>query len=131
MMKKIIDKLSAVLLIICFVRLLYSGMIITLTEKHSSFSYYENRNLAEFPKYSRKALIDGSYTSGLENWLSDFAAYRESLLKLQTLTDIKIFNRPMVNEVVINDDVLLPCRAYGKERGEFLLRFSAVSICVF
>lgn len=112
MMKKIIDKLSAVLLIICFVSLLYSGMIITLTEKHSSFSYYENRNLAEFPKYSRKALIDGSYTSGLENWLSDFAAYRESLLKLQTLTDIKIFNRPMVNEVVINDDVLLPWKDF-------------------
>ena len=74
MVKKIIDKASAALLILCFLGLLYSGMIATIKEEHEEFSYFENRNLAEFPKYSRQALIDGSYTSGLENWLNDVAA---------------------------------------------------------
>ena len=121
MVKKIIDKASAALLILCFLGLLYSGMIATIKEEHEEFSYFENRNLAEFPKYNRQALIDGSYTSGLENWLNDFAAYREPLLKLQTLADIKIFKRPMINEVVINDDVLLPWKEFESVDGNQIL----------
>lgn len=121
MVKKIIDKASAALLILCFLGLLYSGMIATIKEEHEEFSYFENRNLAEFPKYSRQALIDGSYTSGLENWLNDFAAYREPLLKLQTLADIKIFKRPMINEVIINDDLLLPWKEFESVDGNKIL----------
>ena len=111
-MRKIISTMSAIILIVCFVTFLTAGMLTTILSEKAKFSYYENRELAKFPKYSEKALIDGTYTSEIENWLKDFAAWREPLLHIHTIADMNFLKRPVVNDIVISKDVLLPWKDF-------------------
>ncbi|ARP50140.1 DHHW family protein [Caproicibacterium lactatifermentans] len=46
-------------------------VIINLVVPDKSFSVNENRNLAEWPKFSVQSLLDGSYTTGLQSYVSD------------------------------------------------------------
>ncbi len=48
------------------------------------FSPVENRNLHQLPEFSWTALVDGSYTAGLEDYLSDQFPLRDSWMGLKT-----------------------------------------------
>ncbi len=79
-----------------------------------SWSYFENRALTPRPALSREAVADGRYFQELEKYLCDHAAGRGSALKLSTLADMKLLRRPVVNDVVVTDDVLLAYNEYEK-----------------
>ncbi len=80
----------------------------TLFGEKEGYSYFENRNLATKPVAESDAIADGSYFSDLETYFADHAAGRRTLVKLSAWVDIKILHRPVVNDVVITDDILLP-----------------------
>lgn len=48
-----------------------------------SYSEHELRELAELPKFSAAALMDGSYFSGLNTWFADTFPLRDSFLTVQ------------------------------------------------
>ena len=84
---------------------------LTVARNTESYSYYENRNLASLPSYSAETAADGSYFSAIETHLSDHAFARNTMMKLKIKSDL-VLGRPVVNEIVITDDALLPYYNY-------------------
>ena len=104
-MKRI--KLSELFVSFCFLAFLFGAMVLTVVRDKEGYSYYENRSLANIPKYTAEADGDGSYVNQWERYLSDHAALRNTLLKVKTKLDLA-FQRPVVNETVIGNNILLP-----------------------
>ncbi|MBQ7923619.1 MAG: hypothetical protein IJ325_13760 [Clostridia bacterium] len=102
------------ILFVCAVLLfLFGAMAFTVMSMDESYSFYENRNLAEIPAFTVSGMLDGSWFSDVETSLQDHAAGRNVALKIKTWLDLRVFRRPVVNEVVIaEDDLLLPWNAY-------------------
>lgn len=103
-MKK--QKISSYIITALFVGLLVFIMIITVITPKKTESYYENRALSEFPEFSKQSFIDGKYSDEVESFLIDHCAFRETMEKLDIWFDI-ILKRPMINDVVIKNDMLL------------------------
>ena len=106
-MKRFSDWLMAVL----FAGGLLALMCATILLPKNRYSYYENRNLADFPEISRNTVLSGQVFDDLETMFCDYAAGRTSMLKLRTWADLNLFHRPVVNDVVVTEDTLLPYRA--------------------
>lgn len=75
---------------------------------YTLFSYYENRNLAEVPPIKKETVLNGSYFSHVETWAKDHLAKRCGILVCDTKLNLDLLKRPVVNETVITDKVLLP-----------------------
>lgn len=106
-------RISELFMTVCFLGFLAAALFFTVTGETDEFSYFENRNLAAFPAYSREAVGDGSYTSQLEQYLEDHAALRSTMLRAKVQADLAL-HRPVVNDTVITEDRLLPYLPVGK-----------------
>lgn len=98
--------------IACFGVLLIGAMIAGVLLTPSQYSYYENRNLASFPEVTVEGVMNGSFFTDLDTYIKERSTVRESFLRLSTLIDLYILHRPVVNEVVIDKDTLLPFNNY-------------------
>ena len=96
----------------CFGVLLIGAMITGVILTPSQYSYYENRNLASFPEVTVEGVMNGSFFTDLDTYIKERSTVRESFLRLSTLIDLYILHRPVVNEVVIDKDTLLPFNNY-------------------
>ena len=92
---------------ICFLAFLFGAMVLTVVREKGEYSFYENRSLAPVPEYTAEGDGDGSYVNQWEKYLSDHAALRNTLPKGKTRADL-LLRRPVVNDVVIGDGILLP-----------------------
>ena len=111
-MKKKSKKLSEILMICAFVLFITVSMAVTLTNRGDMYSYYENRLYAQMPEVNAENIVQGDFFNDLESFLCDHAAGRQTLLKAKTYADIYLLRRPVVNDVVVTDDVLLPFNGY-------------------
>lgn len=100
-------RLSEYFVIACFLLFLLGAAVVTIVREEETYSFFENRNLAAKPVYSGEADGNGSYFGGWEKYLSDHAAARNTLLRIKTKLDLSL-GRPMVNDVVVTEDCLLP-----------------------
>lgn len=92
---------------VCFLAFLGAGLAATVLRRPETVSYFENRALAAFPARSAQSIGDGSYAAQLETYLDDHAALRNTLLACKTRIDLAL-RRPVVNEVVVTKERLLP-----------------------
>lgn len=97
-------------LMFCFA--LVSVPTVTIWRPKEAQSYYENRDYASIPDFNWKDIADGSYFQNLESYFCDQAALRTTVLKFSAWLDLKLFRRPVVNNVVIDDDLLLAYEEY-------------------
>ena len=96
--------------------LLVSGVLLflaasglwSLLREGDSVSYYENRQLASPPQLSREGVLSGGSFRELDTWLREHTAGRNTILRAGTLFHWKVLRRPVVNEVVLGEEVLLP-----------------------
>ena len=100
------------LVVIGFLGFLALALIVTLVRPKSGWSYYENRNLARPAELSVETVLDGTFPASVEPVLQDHAAGRNTLMKLSAWADLHLFHRPVVNEVVPSDGMLLGFNAY-------------------
>ena len=107
---KIISRLAA----FGFFILLAVLCVLTLRHADETYSFFENRNLTRKPVAESETTLSGEYFTDLERYLVDRAAWRSDLVKLDTRLSLAIC-RPVVNEVVVLDDKLLPFNAYDGE----------------
>ena len=118
-------RLSELFLIGCFMAFLTVVLLVTVFSQKESVSYYENRNLAALPDASREGVLDGGYFQALDAWMEDHCAGRDALLKVRTAFDlgknVRLLRCPVVNEVVVKDDVLLPYNEFETVDREYLL----------
>jgi len=112
MKKEKISFISSLAVVFVFVMFLLCGMAATLLRENESYSFFENRNLATMPEFTVDGALDGSYFSAVDTYLKEHSAGRTTLLKANTYIDLNILKRPVVNDVVITDGVLLPWNEY-------------------
>ena len=79
-----------------------------LWSRKETTAYYENRTLAARPALTWEGVRDGSFGSALETWYSDHFPGRSTLLKADTAVQMNVLHRPVVNNMVVTEDVLLP-----------------------
>ena len=89
-----------------------------LWSRHETSAYYENRSLAARPDLTWESLWDGSYGSRLESWYSDHFPGRTTLLKADTTVQMDLLDRPVVNGMVVTEEVLLPELTYSEYTAE-------------
>lgn len=78
----------------------------TILGKNESFSYAENRRLADVPELSVSGLYDGSDVEKVGNYITDHFAGRKTLLSAQTRLQAEL-SEQIVNGIYIGKDRLL------------------------
>ncbi|OUQ56983.1 hypothetical protein B5E58_10030 [Tyzzerella sp. An114] len=101
-------KVSKLFCICAFVFFISITGVATVFSVKYDYSFYENRNLAQLPRFSKESFISGEYFEGLGKYLEDQCEAREVLMKINTFVNMKILKRPVVNDIVVKDDILLP-----------------------
>lgn len=110
-MKKLADRVF----LLCAAAALLSVPALTLARVSARQSlYYENRTLADKPAWDWEAVLEGDWFSGWEAWYSDRVPGRTTLLRLTAKADLDLLKRPVVNDVVVSGDKLLPFLPYGR-----------------
>lgn len=107
-----IQKAANVFFVLCFLCILFIGMLVTIAKPKETDSYFENRTLASVPVLSRASLLSGSWFSDWETYLKDHAAARNTLLKAGTYIDLFVLKRPVVNDIIVTDKSLLAYNNY-------------------
>ncbi len=112
MIRERFSRIASVLLILCFVGFTGLAMIRTTVRDKDTVSFYENRNLATLPTLTVESALDGSYFSAIDKYVSDHSVARKAVLAAKTALDMYVLHRPVVNDVVITDGLLLPFNRY-------------------
>ncbi len=82
--KQNINKTLA-LKVVAFFLMLYVGATISfIIPLRPAYSESEKRDLKEFPDFSYKAILSGSYFDDISTWFSDTFPFREQLTRLNT-----------------------------------------------
>ena len=93
-----------------------------LWSRNRDASFYENRSLAELPALTAESLWNGGFGEGMESWYSDHFPARSTLLKADAAMRMKLLRRPVVNDIVVTEDLLLPYIQYGNRTEADYLR---------
>lgn len=83
--------------------LVLSGMVAFFLFPKQTFSEQENQELEQFPKFSKEAVLDGSFIEGLEAYLCDHFPLRNRFLNIKTQFE-KILGKKEINEVYLAKD---------------------------
>lgn len=107
-------KTAQILFILVFVGSLFAVPLAIFTRgKDNTVAYYENRALQTISDYTLEELAQGVYGEEVELWLSDHMPLRESLVQSTIWWDMDVLDQPVVKDIVITEDVLLPYNAFG------------------
>ena len=112
MKKEKITHLLSVIFIACFCLLLTVATAMGLILNPEQYSYYENRNLSAAPELTVDGVMDGSFFTDFDTFIKERSSSREAFLRLSTFIDLYILHRPVVNEVIVAKDTLLPYNDY-------------------
>lgn len=107
-------KRAEIFFVVLFCLFIAAVIALTSTNLDETTSYMENRTLAKVPVFSKEGALSGEYFSAWETYLTDHAAARNTMLKINTLTEMELLKQPSVNGVVITDDLLLEYLEYGR-----------------
>lgn len=96
-------KLKKYPVIIFFGLLLYLISIADLFSPQYEFSELENRDLAEFPKFDIKSLIENEYTPKIEDFTEDHFIVRDTWISLKSISE-SLLGKNENNGVVYGKD---------------------------
>lgn len=98
-MKKVIQIVTVAL----FFAMLGIFMVLTVVLPKNDFSESENRVLAKAPELSAEAVLDKGYMKGIDTYVSDHFAFRNSLISVKTMAD-RFVGKKTENGVMFLDD---------------------------
>ena len=94
------------------------ALLLIWGEKEEHASLTENRMLAGFPTLSARSVRDGSFMSGIEDYLSDNVPERDSLVdRADTIMDL--FSLARKTEDDLDDELAAQLAAFAQEGGGF------------
>ncbi|MBQ2581555.1 MAG: hypothetical protein II574_08010 [Ruminococcus sp.] len=102
-MNKKTEKLSQIIMVSVFLIFIIGFGIWCFLLRDRTFSEMENRNLNQFPTFSWKNLKDGTFTDGLEKFVSDHIPFKDELVTLKTDTD-RLLQHDLQNGVYFGKD---------------------------
>ena len=90
-------------LIAVFLILIFGFALATILGPDRERSELENRTLAQKPKVSLESIIDGSFESGYEDYLTDQFIFRDTWVTMKTNID-RMLGENKINDVYFADD---------------------------
>ena len=99
-----------------------------LIRSPSGWSVEENRALETAPALSLQNVWDGTLSQDMERFYSDHLFARRLLLKLDTALQMKLLRRPVVHDVVLGTDVLLPAPGFSAKPSDAAREAQAAAI---
>lgn len=100
--------------LLCLGAVIFAVPALTLTKTaYNAVSYYENRELAAYPVVTAESFWSGAYFSDWETWYADHVPGRTTLLRANVDMQKDVLGKPVVNDVIVSADVLLPFLRYG------------------
>ncbi len=113
-MKKIYDKV--IVLIFCII--IFIVPIFTIVPKVMDkenivgYSFFENRTMTEPPTLTTETLFNGEYFTQLSKCFNDQMWKRDYFIEKYTDFTLKVLKRPVVNNVIVQGELLLPFHYY-------------------
>ena len=116
-----VKKASQIVFLLILAAVFVSVPVLTVLGR-GRISYYEQRTLAPLPQLTRESVLDGSFFTGLDTFLSDHFGGRDALLKADTALQLRS-GKPVVNGIVTNTGSLL----YNQGYAHWGLEYTALS----
>ena len=102
-MKNLFKNLKKYPLVIFFAVFLYALSVVDLFSPQYETSELENRDLAKFPAFSLKSLINNEYTPKIEDFTEDHFIVRNSWISLKSISE-SVLGKGENNGIVYGDD---------------------------
>ena len=97
------EKRIKVLTIIIFLIILFATGIFTVKGGKKTYSAFEKRKLASFPKITKNTVLDGKFQSGLDDFLNDHVLFRDQCITVSSLAN-KFLGQKEQNGVYYGDN---------------------------
>lgn len=94
------------ILITVFMLFIVLFCILSFIIKDKEFSENENKVMATFPSFNTESLLDGKYTSSVEEYFSDHIIFRDTFISLKTLTEV-VMGKNDNSRVYFTEDSML------------------------
>lgn len=107
-------------IVVVFIIIIFAVPIASALAPRTMYSVFENRNLAVRPGFSKKELMDGSYFKKWETYFSDHFIGRNQILASYVDLSLNVMKKPVVNDITIQGETLLPYMNYGVLKPEAL-----------
>ena len=100
-------KVSAVITIFLLGGLILGLSIADFFTKDRIYSEYENRMLAQKPKFSMETLFSGSFSEDYENYITDQFTGRDNWIFIKTMTDVALGKKEVKGVYLAKDGTLI------------------------
>lgn len=82
-------------------------VILNFVLPKSDFSEQENRMYATIPRFSFKSFVNGEYLDGVNDYVNDHFAFRDTFLKINSWWEINVLGKKEINDVYVGQDSYL------------------------
>lgn len=86
-----------------FLLIIVGFTVVSLITPDKTFSFTENRMLAQMPKFTIKGLFEGEFTTEYENYITDQFFWRDGWINVKTRTELLIGKKD-INGVYMGED---------------------------
>jgi hypothetical protein len=102
-------RFGKILLIVLFLGIIFAIPVATKLQKNEVVSQFENRRLAEVPRFTREGLLSGKYFGQWETYLSDHIFGRNLWIQAYTYLNMTMLGKDNINNIVLGKEgFLLP-----------------------
>lgn len=107
-------KASEIFIIAVFMLLIIAAPVASYLSPRLDYSEFENRQLTVFPSITKESVLNGSAMSQFADFYADHFILRDAMLTAYVGWNLNFLHRPVVNEVTVQGDTLLPFLGYTK-----------------
>lgn len=100
-------KVSAVITLLLLGGLILGLSVADFFTKDRMYSEYENRMLAQKPKFSMETLFSGSFSEDYENYITDQFTGRDNWIFIKTMTDVALGKKEVNGVYLAKDGTLI------------------------
>ena len=86
-----------------FLLIIVGFTVVSLITPDKTFSFTENRMLAQMPKFTIEGLFEGEFTTEYENYITDQFFWRDGWINVKTRTELLIGKKD-INGVYMGED---------------------------
>lgn len=101
------EKLNTVVTIGTFLGLIISFTLISFATKDKTFSFSENRVLAQKPEFGIKSFFEGEFSTDYEEYITDQFFGRDNWIQIKTRTELLLGKKDVNGVYIGKDDYLI------------------------
>ncbi|MBQ3598194.1 MAG: hypothetical protein II987_02885 [Clostridia bacterium] len=105
-------KITNIITIVLFLAILFGLSVAFVAMPDKSYSENEKRNLQLFPEFSLEALMDGKFSSEINEYFADQFPLRDAFVSLKALAELSLFKGEN-NGVLLGENETLGVRTFS------------------